>query len=82
MLQQAGFKDILFDLKAWWSSFELTNEQFFNLFSSYGVCSVKLAPDVFSNEDYNSLIDFLNKVISSKTHTVIYPKAVASGIKQ
>ena len=81
-LQKAGFKDISFDVKAWWSSFELTNEQFFNLFSSYGVFSLKIAPDVFSSDDYNNLIDFLKKVNSSKTDTVVYPKVVVSGVKR
>ena len=81
-LQEAGFKDILFDVKAWWSSFELTNEQFFNLFSSYGAFSVQVAPDIFSNKDYNNLVDFLKKVNSSKTNTVVYPKVVVSGVKR
>jgi len=80
-LQQAGFQDIVFELKAWWSSFELTKEQFFNLFSGYGAFSLKVAPDVFTTEDYNNLLDFLKEVNSSKTHTVVYPKVVVSGIK-
>ena len=81
LLQKAGFKDILFDVKAWWSSFELTNEQFFNLFSSYGAFSLRVAPNVFWNENYKNLINFLHKVNASKTDTVVYPKVAASGVK-
>jgi hypothetical protein len=44
MLQNAGFKDIMFEARSWWSSLELTNEQFFNLFSAYGMFSVRIAP--------------------------------------
>jgi ubiquinone/menaquinone biosynthesis C-methylase UbiE len=81
LLQKAGFKDILFDVKAWWSSFELTNEQFFNLFSSYGAFCLRVAPNVFSNEDYKNLINFLHQVNASKTDTVVYPKVAVSGVK-
>jgi hypothetical protein len=82
MLQKAGFKDIMFEVRSWWSSFELTNEQFYNLFSAYGAFSVRVAPDVFSDDDYNSLLNFLNKVNSSRTGIVVYPKVVVSGVKK
>ena len=81
MLQNAGFKDIMFEVRSWWSSLELTNEQFFNLFSAYGMFSVRIAPDVFSYDDYNSLIDFLNRVNLSRAGMVVYPKVVVSGVR-
>ncbi|HSR12652.1 MAG TPA: hypothetical protein VLS90_14515, partial [Thermodesulfobacteriota bacterium] len=81
MLQNAGFKDIMFEVRSWWSSLELTNEQFFNLFSAYGMFSARIAPDVFSYEDDNSLIDYLNRVNLSRAGIVIYPKVVVSGIR-
>jgi ubiquinone/menaquinone biosynthesis C-methylase UbiE len=81
MLQKAGFKNIMFEVRSWWSSFELTNEQFYSLFSAYGVFSARVAPDVFTSDDYNSLINFLNKVNSSGVGIVVYPKIVVSGIK-
>jgi hypothetical protein len=81
MLQNAGFKDIMFEVRSWWSSLELTNEQFFNLFSAYGMFSVRIAPDVFSYDDYNSLIDFLKRVNLSRAGMVVYPKVVVSGVR-
>ena len=81
MLQNAGFKDIVFEVRSWWSSLELTNEQFFNLFRAYGMFSVRIAPDVFSYNDYNSLIDFLNMVNLSRAGIVVYPKVVVSGVR-
>jgi SAM-dependent methyltransferase len=81
MLQNAGFKDIVFEVRSWWSSLELTNEQFFNLFSAYGMFSVRIAPNVFSYDDYNSLIDFLNMVNLSRAGIVVYPKVVVSGVR-
>ena len=81
ILQNAGFKDIMFEVRSWWSSLELTNEQFFNLFSAYGMFSARIAPDVFSYDDYNSLIDFLNMVNLSRAGIVVYPKLVVSGVR-
>jgi len=80
-LQEAGFKDIKFEMKSWWSSFELNNEQFFNLFSSYGAFALQVAPDKFSAEDYNELLNYLNKVNSSKSDLVVYPQVLVSGVK-
>ena len=81
MLQNTGFKDIVFEVRSWWSSLELTNEQFFNLFSAYGMFSVRIAPDVFSYDDYNSLIDFLNMVNLPRAGIVVYPKIAVSGVR-
>lgn len=81
ILQNAGFKDIMFEVRSWLSSLELTNEQFFNLFSAYGMFSVRIAPDVFSYDDYNSLIDFLNMVNLSRAGIVVYSKVVVSGVR-
>jgi ubiquinone/menaquinone biosynthesis C-methylase UbiE len=82
LLQKAGFKDIACDVRAWWSSFELAPEQFFNLFSAYGAFSLKTAPDVFTRKDYDYLMDFLKRVTSLKTHTVVYPKFAVSGVRR
>jgi len=56
-LQQARFKNITFDVKTWRSSFELTDENLVDLFSDYGAFSLQVAPDVFSKNDYDELMD-------------------------
>ena len=81
LLQRAGFKDILSEVRSWWSSFELTNEQFFNLFSAYGMFSLRIAPDVFSYDDYKGLTEFLNRMNLSRAGIVVYPKVVVSGVR-
>jgi len=81
ILQRAGFRDVSCEVKTWWSSFGLTDEQFLELFSAYGAFSTKVAPDLFSNEDYADLISYLNEIISSKSGTVVYPLFVVCGVR-
>jgi len=80
-LLQAGFRDLTFGVRTWWSSYELTGEQFFDLFSNYGAFSFKISPDIFTKSDYDYFIAYLRKVIASKSDTVAYPKVIASGLK-
>jgi len=68
-------------VKTWWSSFTLTQRQFFNLFGMYGLFSHKVDPEYFTRKDYDELLFYLKKVNKSKTDIVVYPKIVVSGLK-
>lgn len=81
LLLKAGFHDIRFDLRPWYSSLELSPDAFVEYWSGTATSIHAIAPDIFTSAHLKEYTQFLERVVRSKDQTAMCVMCVASGEK-
>ncbi len=80
LLRKNGYSDIKFEVKTWYSNFEMDPEEFVDLYRGYGLIARKSAGELFTDEDLGLYEEWMYRMVEPDGDGVaIITMFVASG---